>query len=250
MDGNGLWDVLWVKKLSSYPILQANLRPNRAGNTMRTRVLSLAIVAVVLVSWGTALGQAPLKFGVKVGLSVSRLKVSNQWDFLDSRTALAGGGFLVIDLPGFWAIQAEALYVPKGATDEISGTDENGLPTGIFTMTYQINYLEIPVLVRASLGSSPVYLIAGPALAFKLSSKITNGDMPEILQDPIAGDQDWEGLTDTDFGLVFGVGAALPTGFGEIVFDARYTMGMSNIDDTGGWETKNGAFLLMAGVAF
>ena len=92
--------------------------------------------------------------------------------------ALAGGGFVVIDLPGILAIQAEALYVPKGATDEQIAIDEDQNEQGRFTTTYQINYLEIPFLARVSLGSSPVYVLLGLAPAFKLSSKITAKDVP------------------------------------------------------------------------
>lgn len=213
---------------------------------MKPLVVSLVVTAFLVISWGAALGQAPLKLGFRGGVSISSLDFDSESVDLDSRTAFSGGGFLVIDLAGNWAIQTEVLYVPKGGKDKQMATDVDGVELGEFTTTFQINYLEIPVLVRAALGSSPVHVLAGPALAFNKSSKITASNVPGFGDI----DEEWDGIAGTDIGLVFGVGVDLPVGFGEIVFDARYTLGLSNVNDTNGAEIKNRAFLISGGVAF
>ncbi len=64
---------------------------------------------------------------------------------------------------------------------------------------------------QVALGATPVHLLVGPAVAFKLSSKITGFD--DILQDD---NEEWESLKGTDFSLANGAGASLPTGFGEV----------------------------------
>ena len=83
---------------------------------MKTRVMIPMIAAAMLFSWSSAFGQAPLQFGVRAGLNISNWDVDHEFVDFDSRTSFAGGGFVVFTMPGIWAIQAEALYVPKGAT--------------------------------------------------------------------------------------------------------------------------------------
>ena len=60
-------------------------------------------------------------------------------------------------------------------------------------------------------------------------------------------ESDQDAIADNDFGLVLGVGAGLPTAFGELVIDARYTWGQCDIYLS---DWQNRSFLVMAGVAF
>jgi hypothetical protein len=59
-----------------------------------------------------------------------------------------------------------------------------------------------------------------------------------------------EEVANTDIGLVFGVDAFVPTSFGQVVVDARYTMGTSNVWKDAPSTMKNRVFLLSIGVAF
>ncbi len=188
---------------------------------MKNFYLVLVVVAILVITVGAAFAQDPLKFGIKAGVSISTWETDSEFLELDSRTAFAGGAFLIYDLTGIWAVQVEGLYVPKGGTSEQMGVDENEEETGLFTATFQSNYLEIPVLARISLGSSPVHLLFGPAIAFKLSSKLTADDA----YGADGGDYEFEldFIESSDFGLVFGAGVDFTTSFGLVIFDARYT---------------------------
>lgn len=213
---------------------------------MKSLVMLLVVAAFCFLSGGVALCQDPLKFGLRGGVSISSLDIDPDAIELDSRTAFYGGGFLVVDLAGEWTIQAEVLYVPKGSEDTQMATDEDGGALGEFTTTYQINYLEFPILIKYTLGSSPIHVIAGPSIAFKMSSKITASNVPGFGEI----DETWDGIASTDIGLIFGFGADLAVGFGEVVFDARYSLGMSNVYDPSGAEMKNRSILVSGGVAF
>ena len=210
---------------------------------MRPRTtLLLALLTLLLVS-GQAFGQSRLTFGFKAGMSLSELDIDSSLVDLGSRSKLTGGGFVVIDLPGSLDLQVEALYVSKGAKQSLMAVDEMGAELGEFTQHYVVEYLEVPVLVRLGLGGGPLHLLAGPALGYKMSSKLTASNVPGVGEIH----EDWEGITDTDLGLVVGAG----TSFGRIIVDARYTLGLTNINDTaGGWDTKNKALSVMAGITF
>jgi hypothetical protein len=212
---------------------------------MRMRLTSIVVAVFLFLSVGGASGQESIQYGLRAGLSVATLDSDFELFDPDSRTAFTGGGFVVFDLSGLWAIQAEVLYVPKGATSKQMGTDENGESTGEFTSNYNVNYVEVPILAKISLGESPLHLLLGPALAFKTSAK-TGGDVPG------GGkvDEDWEGIAGTDLGLVFGLDAAFPASFGDVILDARYTLGTSNVWDNSDTTMKNKAFLFTVGVGF
>jgi hypothetical protein len=214
---------------------------------MKTRATVLIVAAMLLVSWGTALGQMPMQFGLRAGVSVAKLKLDPKFVDLDSRTGFAGGGFVLFDMPGIWGIQVEALYVQKGGSTEVQVVDLGGTTIGTATGSFEVDYFEIPVLAKIGLGQGPVHILAGPAIAFKTTSKLKAKDLPANAED---FSEELDFISSTDFGLVLGLGASLPTGFGAVVFDGRYTLGLKNINDEDGASFKNGAFLVSAGVTF
>lgn len=206
------------------------------------RATVFAILAILVLGTATVQAQMPVSFGLRGGMSMSNLSLDPEFVELDSRTSLAGGGFLVLDLPGILDIQVEALYMPKGATADVQITDESGEVTGTGELTYKLDYLEVPLLARVGLGTGPIHLLAGPALGFKVTSKATLDGFP---------DEELDWIKSTDLGLVVGLGAALPSSFGSVVIDARYNLGLNNLNDSDeGADFKNRTFLVSAGVAF
>jgi opacity protein-like surface antigen len=151
--------------------------------------------------------------GLKLGFDVAKIKTDyNELDeFLDSRVGFTGGAFLTYSLNRQFAVQPEILYVAKGA--------EKGL--FIFTFYWDINYLEVPVLLKYDLvpdGSVHPNLFAGPALDILLSSKI--GVLDESLD--VA-----DGMKSMDISLILGGGID----YRRVTFDFRYELGLVNTVD-------------------
>jgi len=124
----------------------------------------------------------------------------------------------------FLNIQPEILFSQKGATYEVFGIsiDENH------------NYLEIPVLFKFPLGKVIVPSVyVGPSLGMLMSADIEGIDIKD-------------GLKSTDLGLVFGMDVKTPV---KLTIDARYSMGLTSIDDSGTYNVKNSAISLMVGYA-
>lgn len=195
--------------------------------------------------------------GVRAGLTVANLR----GDFADlvgtdRRVVFAGGGFLRINVPGGVGLQTELLYAMKGATTHVDLTDQSGNVVGTARTTYQLDYLEIPVLLRVTLGGEgPVQpsLLLGPSLGVKLRSRLAyDGPGPFV-----SGDLNQ--VKDTDFGLVGGVGLEFGHTPARMLLDARYTLGLTNVytlelmNFTGPptvLNARTGAFTITAGLVF
>lgn len=175
---------------------------------------------------------AQMQLGVKAGLNLANLSGDDVSD-TDSRTGFAGGLFFMYQFSDMFAIQPEAYYTMKGATDK--GTIEG------FTYEAEIklDYIEVPLLLKFLIpiknsGIKPA-IFAGPSIGFNMSakSKVEAGGQ--------TFEEDMQDVTSTDLGLVFGGGIGFPVGNGELGLDIRYILGLSTIDDSAdNADVKNG----------
>ncbi len=179
-----------------------------------------------------AAGRPDLTAGVKAGISMSTLS-GDDIEGVSSKIGMAAGGFFGIGL-GPVMIQPEVQYVQKGAQDE----DNSDLKM-------KMDYLEIPVLIKAAFMGPEAKvrpsIYAGPALGILLGAKTDDGTNSVDVKDSYKS---------TDFGLAFGADIEIQ-GF---IVDLRYTMGLSQIPDTGDSDldvdVKNGAFMVQVGYSF
>jgi opacity protein-like surface antigen len=144
------------------------------------------------------------------------------------------------DDPGFFiAAQPEVLYVAKGTNLDVDG-DTLG--------AYHLSYIEIPLLARVGFQATrslAPYLLLGPELGILLSAELENsrGEFSDSS----------DGLKKTDVGLVIGGGVALDIAAlaGALNIDARYDLGLTDINDTGmGGFVKNRAFFVTLGYQY
>ena len=191
------------------------------------------ILVALLVAFATpAAAQSGTVFGAKVGINFSNLSFDpddDDEDTVDSRTGFLGGIFMVVPVNARFAFQPELLYSQQGAK-ESEGDGKIGL-----------DYINIPLLANINLasGNTPVSLLVGPQIGFRVQAKLKDDDFEEDIKDDIEG---------TDWGLVTGVSATVK----NFVLDARYTWGLSNInaleDDT--QKVKHRVFSISVGILF
>jgi hypothetical protein len=189
----------------------------------------LALAVALLVSAGTATAQTT--FGVKAGLNLANLSISEADDTFDpeNRTGLVAGVFVTVRGSGIFAFQPEALISMQGAkfTD---GTD---------TGTAKIDYFQVPLLAR--IGPSKVGIVVGPSIGFRIKAKLSGAGLSP--EDEDFSDQ----IKRMDLGLVAGVTADV----GRLVLDGRYTWGLTNIEEEATADkTKNKVVSLTVGLRF
>jgi hypothetical protein len=206
--------------------------------------------ALALVAGAAQLPAQDITIGIKGGIIITDLAVDDPTDpsDLDTRTSFAVGPFLELGISDVFSIQPEVLYTQKGAKDTEDGVD----------LTIKLNYIEVPVLLKARLspaGSAvrpSVY--AGPVVAFESKCEVEGSDGGvSVTLDCV--DEDGLGLEtkSVDFGVALGAGISIPAGSVIVVGDARYTLGLSDINDTAGLEEveiKNRTWSVFLGVGF
>lgn len=207
----------------------------------------LAVCFIALVP-ASAWGQAAC-IGVKGGLNVSTLSVDDPANpdlAFDSQTGLVLGAFIQCGTQGWFGLQGEVVYSQNGAKSR--GDDASGI---------DLNYIRVPILLVGRLASlkGPLYpiLYAGPQVAFETSCNVnreeggqstSTGCDSEALDDPLD-------TNNVEFGLVFGGGVDVLLGGLKGQLDARYNLGLSNLNggpDASQVSVKNRGWSITVGL--
>ena len=158
-----------------------------------------------------AYGQAQVAFGLKGGLNLSKLDISQTTSNLDNRTGFHGGAFALIKLTKI-GIQPEVLFSKQGASYTVN------------TTKYEANfdYINVPIMLKLYLAAG-LNLQVGPQFGFLSASEVitTAGSVKTT--------QDAKALMDKkyDLGVAAGLGWDLPFG---LTLDARYNIGLSDVE--------------------
>ncbi len=179
-------------------------------------LLSVFIAAVVLT--GTANAQHA-NIGIKGGLNVTNIHNSNGVEY-DNLVGFNVGLLAHIHFNKQFALQPELVYSTAGASNK----------NGPFETKYNMGYINVPVLFQYMFDNG-FRLQAGPQVGFLVSAKSKTGDFKEDFK---------EDLNKVDFSLAAGMSYLVPkTGFG---FDARYNLGLSDINKEGNVKSTNRGF--------
>lgn len=190
----------------------------------------------MLVS-ASAFGQA----GFRGGLNMSNLYVD---DIDDENVKLAFhvGIYNESEITDFLSIQPELLYTSKGAQ-----LVYDGFLSGSGKYRYNLNYLEVPVLIKLKAGGFAIH--GGPYAAILVGANVTNVDDNGTVQDVESLDKD--DFNQLDYGLSLGAGFDFEGG--ELIL--RYDFGLQEIgkSDFAGEATdqaKNSALMISVGFDF
>jgi hypothetical protein len=213
-------------------------------------IVRTGMAALVSVAGATAQDRGTA-FGLKGGVDSASFHGSGDLDTGDAqipperRTGLVGGAFLAIAAGRSVLIQPEVLLTQKGAR-YARGGDE---------LAYDIDSLEVPLLLKVRLGGGSVRgaLFGGPAAGFTLGSRVVarSGGREERSNDTS------EQLRSVDWGLAFGGGVDIAAGSGTLTLEARYTLGLAPLvrdpepgETRSSFVPKSGVASLLLGYAF
>ncbi len=152
------------------------------------------------------------------------------------------GGILIYSFTPVLGLQVEPAYVQKGAVVDVSQTVEGLTLKTKATLT--ADYLDIPVMLKASFGDGPAkpYLLAGASVAFLLGDAILEIDEREEKLE----------TKSADFILNFGGGVVVYNVFIEL----QYNLGLLDVSDEApepgevDMTIKTTGFQIKAGVLF
>ena len=171
---------------------------------------------------------AGLGFGIKGGWIYSSF--SQAGESLDSRGGWEAGIFFGGNRGGVVGLMGELLYARKSFEE------------GVVLKTTNLDYFEIPVLLRLNIGSSNrnkgviFYGLAGPVFDINLKAE----------QDGVDVSDDYEKF---DIGVLAGGGLEIS----RIILEARYNWGLKNLLKNSGTfsgDLKNQTFALIGGIRF
>jgi len=192
----------------------------------------MAAVLVAALSTGVpAQERGSSCIGVKGGLNYMKVR-GDDVEGVSYLTGYAFGIFYRYQVAERFAVAPEVLYSLKGTKEEDSGNK------------YELSYVEIPFLLRLTFPTSSIAtpaVYAGPYAGFLMSAEYDGIDV----KDTTSG---------TDYGLVFGAGAAVALGGGGMTLDldVRYTLGLADLNDDPEIteEVLNTGFQFLAGFGF
>ena len=221
-------------------------------------------IGAVLIMLATLLcmtnGIAQVQLGLQAGANFGDFTLDPSQTGVETgmRTGFLFGGVLFYSFSPVLGLQVEPAYVQKGATVDQSVT-EAGMNIKI-EQTLSADYLDIPVLLKASFGDGPVkpYLVGGATIALLLGDGMLEIDKATINGEDVTSmipsderEQKVE-VKSTDFIFDVGGGITIPLGQVDLFIEAQYNIGLTNINDDPDDETeiKTTGIQVKAGVMF
>jgi hypothetical protein len=174
----------------------------------------IAVMAAILIT-GTATAQH-VNFGIKGGLNLYNIHNDNNVG-LDNSAGLHLGLLAHIHMARQFALQPELVFSMQGANNNNGNSDTE----------INLNYVNAPLLFQYMFDNG-FRLQAGPQLGFLVNAKSKIGNTSIDTKD------NFEGI---DIGASVGMSyVSPPSGFG---FDARYNIGLSNINENSSVNSNN-----------
>lgn len=174
--------------------------------------LTVAVAAILMT--GTANAQHA-NIGIKGGLNLYNIHNSNSVKY-DSRTGFHLGLLGHIHLSKQVGFQPELVYSSQGASYK----------TGNSKTTLNLGYINVPLMLQYMFDNG-FRLEAGPQIGFLINAKAKNGSTSVDIKD---------NFKKVDVGIGAGIGYISTSGFGV---DARYNLGLSNINDNSTVKSTN-----------
>lgn len=183
------------------------------------RRFTLPLLAVVIAVGAESAHAQEFHIGARGGVNLATSDFGSDIfnEDVGTLTAYHFGVLASVGISKFFSMQTEVLYSQKGFAEGSSG------------VSLKVNYVEMPLLLVIKLPTrlSP-HLYLGPVLALESGCKATTPNEGEVnCEDTEEGPRP----RGADSGVMFGGGVTLPLGFGSLLLDAFFNMGLTNLSE-------------------
>lgn len=187
------------------------------------RTMKQLFLATCFLASASFLHAQSVNFGLKGGLNLATWSNNNSGVGYQNRTGYHVGGLAQVNLSPNFAIQPEVVYSNQGTKYSFDNVEHN----------LSLNYVNIPVMLQAKIGGG-LYAQAGPQIGFLTGVN----DKANDFETGFFSKSDFKS---TDVALGVGLGYEGASGMG---IDARYNLGLSNINNAGTNAIKNNTLQL------
>ncbi len=202
--------------------------------------LSLAITAPAIAAAATtpdkqtAVGLPAISFGFKSGLALAQHQGTTPRDMEYTVTSavrrdFAAGVFVVLPVSDRFQFQQEVLYVRKGSRQDI-GVAIFDVPA-VVHVSYDMDYLEIPVLMRYLWTHGrpvDIYSLAGFGFGLKISDRYRLSGLVDDGTEtiPLSADSDMSEVDMFDFQFTYGAGLETSLGGRRLLLEYRFDLSL------------------------
>ena len=203
---------------------------------MQRNATTRILIFLLVLALATAAG-AQVRVGALGGLNLSDFRVpednpfdADPDDFLRN-TVYGAGAFVETPLVGAVSLRAQLLFL-KTSCDYREQLDQ--------VYTYNLSYLELPLLFKVSLGRMlRPYFLAGPSVGYAVAAEA------DLRQGVVTGTADVSHITKKlDFSLCFGAGLGFDIGRVTLFVEGLYVRGLRNVNKGGSIEMDLEGFLV------
>jgi len=198
---------------------------------MKTKGLILWVVLFSIVFTSNA----QIKFGVKEGINLStQSELGMLWDNNDVKTGFTLGATFDYRFHSVVSLQTELNYKTEGLAYE------SGESSSKKNINRNYDYYNIPLLIKGrfneQLGLGESWMVSfygGPYYSYLRSSE------SEIEENGVTTVSDYDDISNnSDWGLILGGEVAKVFNKGELFFDLRYEMGLTDVTENDDIKNK------------
>lgn len=193
------------------------------------KILLMAVVMLASVASYAQQAVGTFTLQPKIGMNVASL---TKCDGADPRIGLAAGVEAEYQATDIFSISAGVIYSMQG-----NKYDYDVLGKKTVTKTNKLDYINIPILAN-------VYVVKGLAVKLGIQPAFKVNDQVKTSVDEGSTTADVDKAESFDFSIPVG----LSYEYSNVVFDARYNFGVTNIADGG--DSKNSVFQFTLGYKF
>lgn len=188
------------------------------------KILLMAVVMLASVASYAQQAVGTFTLQPKIGMNVASL---TKCDGCDPRIGLAAGVEAEYQATDIFSVSAGLIYSMQG-----NKAKEDGV-----TLTTKLDYINIPILAN-------VYVTKGLAVKLGVQPAFNVSDKQKLSGGKASVEAEDVGAESFDFSIPVG----LSYEYNNVVFDARYNFGVTNIADGG--DSKNSVFQFTLGYKF
>lgn len=188
------------------------------------KILLMAVVMLASVASYAQQAVGAFTLQPKIGMNVASL---TKCDGCDPRIGLAAGVEAEYQATDIFSVSAGLIYSMQG-----NKAKEEGV-----TLTTKLDYINIPILAN-------VYVTKGLAVKLGVQPAFNVSDKQKLSGGKASVEAEDVGAESFDFSIPVG----LSYEYNNVVFDARYNFGVTNIADGG--DSKNSVFQFTLGYKF